>query len=84
MRYFDNDKTVELKNGQQLEIRRATAQDADEMLAYLHIVGGESDNLLFGAGEMTLTTEKTAADAKSACTDNIKAQSLDSQLITCA
>lgn len=61
MRYFNESKTLQLKNGQQLVLRRPKAQDAKAMLAYLNMVGGESDNLLFGAGEMTLTTQQEIA-----------------------
>lgn len=61
MRYFDNSKHVQLKNGARLTLRRPAAQDAEATPAYLNIIGGESDNLLFGAGEMTLTTEQEIA-----------------------
>ena len=44
-----------LKNGQELHIRKAEKKDAQNILDYLNIVGGESDNLLFGAGELSLT-----------------------------
>lgn len=56
--YFNCPKNVCLKNGQTLTIRRPEHKDAVEMLNYLNLVGGESDNLLFGAGEMTLTQEQ--------------------------
>lgn len=35
-----------------LEIRKATPEDAAQLLAYLNQIGGESDNLLFGANEI--------------------------------
>jgi len=41
-----------------LEIRKAQTSDAALILDYLNRVGGESDNLLFGAGEFTLTVEQ--------------------------
>lgn len=57
--YSDNiTSEVELKNGKQLILRRAIAEDAKNIIEYLNIVGGESDNLLFGAGEFRLTIEQ--------------------------
>jgi RimJ/RimL family protein N-acetyltransferase len=47
-----------LKNGQEIEIRKAEKDDAQQLIDYLSAVGGESDNLLFGAGEFTLTVEQ--------------------------
>ncbi len=45
---------------QKMEILFTKAQksDAKAILEYLNIVGGESDNLLFGANEMTLSIEE--------------------------
>lgn len=57
--YSDNIiNKVELKNGKQLILRAAIAEDAKNIIGYLNIVGGESDNLLFGAGEFRLTVEQ--------------------------
>ena len=47
-----------LKNGQELTIRKAIKGDAKEVLDYLNIVGGESDNLLFGANGFTMTVQQ--------------------------
>ena len=58
MKYLDSQKQIELRNGQTLVLRRACAQDAQEMLDYLGIVGVESDNLLSGAGGLKITTEQ--------------------------
>ena len=52
-RYRDN-KMI-LKNGQELHIRKAEKKDATELIEFLNTVSGESDNLLFGAGEFSLT-----------------------------
>lgn len=49
---------VELRNGKQLILRNAIAEDAKNIIEYLNIVGSESDNLLFGAGEFKLTVEQ--------------------------
>jgi len=49
---------VQLKNGKELQIRKARKEDAAELIQYLNIVGGESDNLLFGANEFHMTIEQ--------------------------
>ena len=49
---------VHLKNGKTLLIRRAIPDDAGALLAYLKIVGSESDNLLFGAEGVAFTLEQ--------------------------
>ena len=43
-----------LKNGQLLEIRKAVPEDAAQLLAYLPLIGAESDNLLFGKEGLSL------------------------------
>ena len=43
-----------------LEIREAEAKDALKVIEYLNLVGGESDNLLFGANGFHLTVEEEA------------------------
>ena len=53
-----NDNMEALKNGQILTLRKPTVDDAERMVKYLNIVGGESDNLLFGAGEFRLTVDQ--------------------------
>ena len=40
------------------EIRLATPENAEELLEYLRIVGGESDNLSFGAYGLPFSTEE--------------------------
>ena len=44
-----------------LEIRKATAADAEKLLAYCRQVGGESDNLTFGAEGVPITLEQEQA-----------------------
>lgn len=51
-------KEIKLKNGQQLILRKPLIEDAKRMIEYLNIVGGESDNLLFGKDEFRLTVEQ--------------------------
>lgn len=43
------DRAVTLRDGRSVRIRRAVPDDAAAVLAYLRTVGGESDNLTFGA-----------------------------------
>jgi len=45
-RYITNE--IELKNGQHLILRKPNTEDAEKIIEYLNLVGGESDNLLFG------------------------------------
>lgn len=49
--------TMKLKNGMPLQISKAQKDDAKEIIEYLNIVGGESDNLLFGANDFHMTIE---------------------------
>lgn len=44
-----------------LIIRKARPEDAEEIVAYLNAVGGESDNLLFGENEFRLNAEQERA-----------------------
>ena len=41
-----------------LEIRKVTASDAKNILEYCKVIGGESDNLTFGAEGVEPLTEK--------------------------
>ena len=49
---------MQLKNGKDLLIRKARKDDAAELIKYLNTVGGESDNLLYGADEFTMSVEQ--------------------------
>lgn len=40
------------------EIRKATAADAENILAYCKLAGGESDNLTFGSEGVSITIER--------------------------
>lgn len=51
-------KEVKLKNGMDLLIRNAEESDAEQMIIYLNIIGGESDNLLFGKNGFRLNVEQ--------------------------
>ena len=51
-------QTARLKDGREMTIRNAAAADAAEIVGYMAAVGGESDNLTFGAGELDMTAEK--------------------------
>ncbi len=48
---------INTKSNHILEISQATKADATAMIEYLNIVGGESDNLLFGANGFTMSVE---------------------------
>lgn len=58
MQYFSEPKKVKLKNGGEIIIRRPKPDDALKLLEYLAKVSGESDNLLIGEGELSLTEEQ--------------------------
>ena len=49
---------IKLKNGKNLIVRRANVDDASKLIEYLNIVGGETDNLLFGENEFNLNEEQ--------------------------
>ena len=49
---------IKLKNSQLLTLRKATIDDAADILDYLNTVGGESDHLLFGKDEFKLTVKQ--------------------------
>ena len=46
-----------LKNGEKYIIREATLEDAENMMNYLDLIAGESENLTFGIGEINITLE---------------------------
>jgi RimJ/RimL family protein N-acetyltransferase len=58
-------KKVQLKNGMLLILRKPMVEDANGMIEYLNIVGGESENLLFGKDEFHLTVEQEIEHIKS-------------------
>ena len=51
---------VTLKNGELLEIRVATRDDAEAILAYIETASAESTFLTFGPGEFEMTVEQEA------------------------
>jgi RimJ/RimL family protein N-acetyltransferase len=63
-------KEIQLKNGQQLVLRRPIVDDAKSIIEYLNIVGGESDNLLFGKDEFTLSVENEIEYIKNISNDS--------------
>jgi len=62
-------KEIQLKDGQQLILRRPIIEDAERMIKYLNIIGGESENLLFGKDEFHLTIEQEVEHIKSISND---------------
>lgn len=51
---------MKLKNGLELTIVPAKKEDAQKLLEYLNVVGGESHNLTFGAGGLKIRAEDEA------------------------
>lgn len=51
-------KQVVLKNGKTLNIRKAVVQDAENLLAYCNLVGGESNFLTYGENGCNRTVEQ--------------------------
>jgi len=45
-----------LSNEIELEIYKASKEDAEGILTYCNLIGGESDNLTFGENELDMTT----------------------------
>jgi len=45
-------------NNEKITIREAVKSDAAAMITYLNIIGGESDFLTFGAGQITMSIEQ--------------------------
>lgn len=60
---------IQLKNGKKLILRKPIIEDAVKMIEYLNIVGGESDNLLFGKDEFHLTIEQEKEHIKNISND---------------
>jgi len=54
-------QSIILDSGKVLTIRKATGKDAVQMLDYLKTIGGESDNLTFGAEGIPLTVAEEAS-----------------------
>lgn len=51
-------KSINLKDGKKLILRKPLEYDAEKIIKYLNTVGSESNNLLFGKGEFPLTVEQ--------------------------
>lgn len=51
-------KSVILKNEAEFIIDKAKKEDAKDIIEYLNIIGGENENLLFGANGFPLSTEQ--------------------------
>ncbi len=63
-------KKIKLKSGKELLLRKPMEEDASAMIEYLNIVGGESDNLLFGENEFRFTVEQEKEHIKNINEDN--------------
>ncbi|WP_051115624.1 hypothetical protein [Clostridium pasteurianum] len=62
-------RKIQLKNGQELILRKPAIEDTKKMIEYLNIIGGESENLLFGKNEFLLTVEQEIEYIKSMNSD---------------
>lgn len=49
---------MKLKSGEELIIEKAKKEDAEKIIEYCNIVGGESDNLTFGKGEFHISLKE--------------------------
>ncbi|GAC1355392.1 MAG: GNAT family N-acetyltransferase [Ktedonobacteraceae bacterium] len=60
MHFKDTNRTqhTQLKNNLQLTLRHAEPRDAENVLAFIHQVAGESENITFGPGEFTMSVEE--------------------------
>ena len=65
---------MQLKNGKGILIRKAKKEDAAELIGYLNTVGGESDNLTFGANEFHMTVEQEEKYIESMDSSNTSVQ----------
>ncbi|MBE5989795.1 MAG: N-acetyltransferase [Paenibacillaceae bacterium] len=54
---YDRRHVMRLKNDMILQINKAAKGDAAGMVEFLNLIGGESDNLLFGANGFQMTAE---------------------------
>lgn len=54
-------KSINLKDGKKLILRKPLEYDAENIIKYLNTVGSKSNNLLFGKGEFPLTVEQEKA-----------------------
>lgn len=70
MAQFSHHKTVQLKNEELLTIRNAADDDAQAIITYLNIVGGESDNLTFGPEGLPFTVEQEISYIQNINEDN--------------
>ncbi|MFA6074906.1 MAG: GNAT family N-acetyltransferase [Negativicutes bacterium] len=76
-----------LKNGEQLTLRFACPDDAGKLIEYINAVGGESDNLSFGANEFNISVEAEANYIRSlAARDNayMLLAECNGEIVSCA
>ncbi|MGL4796810.1 MAG: GNAT family N-acetyltransferase [Paraclostridium sp.] len=63
-------KEIILKNGKKASIRKATKEDAENMIKYLNKIGGESDFLTFGENQFKIGIEAEQNYIEGANTSN--------------
>ena len=49
---------------EEIVIREATENDAEQLIEYTKIIGGETDNLTYGAEGLPITVEQEKASCK--------------------
>lgn len=64
-------KQVVTKSSKELTLRHSKPSDAKELIEYLNIIGGESDNMTFGKGEFKLSVDQEETYLKALDEDNI-------------
>lgn len=52
---------IRLKNNLELTLRRAEPRDAEQLLAFIEQIAGESENITFGPGEFQMSVEEERA-----------------------
>jgi len=76
-----------LKNGKHLTIRKAKKEDAQELLDYAKKIGGESDNLTFGAEGLPYTVEqeeKVLENWNKSTSSAMLVGIIDGKIVTCS
>lgn len=80
-------KTICLRNGKEVIIREALQKDAQSMIDFYNVVGGETDFLSFGKNEFSMSLHDYENFIESASTDNtsiILLATMDDEIISIA
>src|SRR6516162_6751124 len=80
-------KTICLKNGKEVIIREALQKDAQSMIDFYNVVGGETDFLSFGKNEFSMSLHDYENFIESTSSDNtsiILLATMDDEIISIA